>query len=261
MSSSPTKVPLPESSKNEFELKGSLGAALLLHGFTSTPYEMRVVGERLSQANIFVRAPVLPGHATSPRDLDHIDENEWIDCAREELRSLPQGKPKAIVAASMGGLLALHCAAQDSAVRALVLLAPALSFNAKSRLGFELGALEVFKGREIKKSKEGSDIADAHARELNPAYKSIPFGGLGALGRLRESTLELLPRVRCPILIFHGAKDHTVESEASHLVAARTKAPYIEHHRLPHSQHVLGIDVDRAEIAERTSAFLTRVFA
>ena len=43
---------------------GGESACLLLHGFTSSPYEMRLLGEYLGREGYTVSIPLLPGHGT-----------------------------------------------------------------------------------------------------------------------------------------------------------------------------------------------------
>ena len=65
--------------KASFFLSGSRTGCLLLHGFTSTPAELRPLGEALHRAGYTVHAPLLPGHGTSPEDLLHITYCDWIE--------------------------------------------------------------------------------------------------------------------------------------------------------------------------------------
>jgi carboxylesterase len=61
--------PLPPSSRDAFVLPGERAQALLLHGYTGTPYEVRIVGEALAERGVGCRAPLLPGHGTVSREL------------------------------------------------------------------------------------------------------------------------------------------------------------------------------------------------
>src|SRR5688572_17767016 len=49
-----------------FELGSGDDACLLLHGFTGSPWDMRPLGERLSERGYAVRAIRLPGHGSTP---------------------------------------------------------------------------------------------------------------------------------------------------------------------------------------------------
>src|SRR2546430_17402515 len=53
-------------------------ACLLLHGFNSTPLEMRGLAEALARAGISVTAVAVAGHTGNPEDLLYTDHRERI---------------------------------------------------------------------------------------------------------------------------------------------------------------------------------------
>ena len=50
---------------------------LLVHGFTGSPASMRPWGEYLHQRGYTVTVPLLPGHGTTPHDLNRVKWQEW----------------------------------------------------------------------------------------------------------------------------------------------------------------------------------------
>ena len=52
-----------------FILENGPVGALLVHGFTASPTEMRLLGNHLHQRGLTVAAPLLPGHGTNLADL------------------------------------------------------------------------------------------------------------------------------------------------------------------------------------------------
>jgi len=106
---------------NWFFLKSpdkSAPAVLLIHGFLSSPAEMRSLGDRLHGAGCHVIGVRLKGHGTSPWDLR---ERNWHDWAESVTRGYNIAKAFSqsvhIVGFSTGGLLALHHAANNPQVR------------------------------------------------------------------------------------------------------------------------------------------------
>jgi carboxylesterase len=100
---------------------------LLIHGFTSSPNDFRDLGNFLSEKNITVFAPLLPGHGTHPRDLKNIQHEDWLNFVQQSLDSL-NTKKKFVLGYSMGGTLALHLASQNDlngimAINAAIFLA------------------------------------------------------------------------------------------------------------------------------------------
>ena len=60
-----------------FILEGGSVGILLIHGFTGSTTEMRLVGEYLNQHDITVSAPCLPGHGTTIEDLNQRQWSDW----------------------------------------------------------------------------------------------------------------------------------------------------------------------------------------
>src|ERR1700692_1668735 len=80
---------------NEFFLHGS-GAdgagvgALLIHGLTGTPYEMRYLGERRAEHGVRVRGVRLAGHAGMPEELGPVSYDNWYESVVNGLEELRQ---------------------------------------------------------------------------------------------------------------------------------------------------------------------------
>src|SRR6202035_4380594 len=113
---------------SEFFFDGSGLSALLIHGLTGTPYEMRYLGERLAAQGIRVRGVRLAGHASAPEELGQATHENWYESVVrgfEELRSY--GDPSVVIGLSCGAVLAARLAEdQPEAVSGLVMLAPAV---------------------------------------------------------------------------------------------------------------------------------------
>lgn len=255
----PRPSPLPASTKAPFTFAGPRAEAVYLHGYSSTPYEVRPLAMALADEGIGGVGPVLPGHATKVEDLKTVVAEDWLNTARESFASLDEGKPRLVVAASMGALLGVVLAAEFE-VDAMVLLAASLRLNPVGELGQRLGRSAAGEFLPIvEKAESGGDVGDPEGQEKNPTYPAMDLGAIGELGRLRDIAAERLARVRCPTLLFHGANDHTVELDSTTEIASEISSDYIETVFLPHSQHILGLDVERDEIARMTTDFLETV--
>src|SRR4051794_34505132 len=110
---------------------------IYLHGFASGPKSAKAVSvrERLEREGIDCAVPDL-----NIPDFEHLRPSRGI----EHAASLIDG-PCVVAGSSLGGLMALHVAAGDTRVRALVLLCPALI--ADERWKRMLGAREIERWR------------------------------------------------------------------------------------------------------------------
>lgn len=250
--------PLPPSSKESFSLPGERATALCLHGFTGTPYELRVVATALSEIGVGCKAPLLPGHGTVSDELNHVDEEDWLEHARAAFDALPRDRPRFLVGSSMGCLLSLVLAAErPHEVDGLVLLAPALVAHPTGELALALAARGLSRvAPAIPKAQAGGDIADPEARERNPGYPDLPVEGMGALEALRRRARKELGRVRAPTLVAHGALDRTMAPSSADLVVRHIRAPRVERYLFARSRHVIGIDVERDELCDIITRFV-----
>ncbi len=235
---------------------------LLVHGFTSTPYEMRFLGERLHAAGYSVCGVRLAGHAT------HIDELEgcrWQDWARsvdEGLAALAaHSSTVAAIGLSLGSLLVLNLAhAQARSIAALVLLAPALLFTNPwpARLGRGAARLlPIVPPRWRRVGKGGSDIADPVARAIHPGYGHLPLRALTQMVALQRHVRPLLSTVHQPAMAAHGALDRT--TPLANLTLLERELPNLrETLLLPASGHVLTVDVEKERLAAAVVGFLAR---
>src|ERR1700719_1024500 len=98
--------------------------ALLIHGFAGTPPELRRLGEMLAEHGFRCHAPVLPGHGTTPQELERTRWQDWAKCVSDAFDELAAECSDVVVAGqSMGGTLALNLAARDLRVSAVASLA------------------------------------------------------------------------------------------------------------------------------------------
>lgn len=103
---------------------------LLIHGLYDSPFTMRDIGSYLLQQGYQVRSILLPGHGTVPGDLLNINYLEWLKAVDYGVDTLASEVDELFLAGySMGALLAIHKALQDTRMRGLVLISPALQIQ------------------------------------------------------------------------------------------------------------------------------------
>ncbi len=267
--------PLPPPSDKSFtidvEAPRRRGAALCLHGYTGTPWELRVVADDLAtRCGLAGYAPVLPGHGDDPAALNHLGDDDWLDAAvtafdhLDDLDPAVDGeapRPRVVVGCSMGGLLALQVSLRRR-VDVLVLYAPALRLFPVSALGIAAMTAGLWRLRPfVQKAGPGGDVGAADAARKNPSYKVMPTRGLATFFKLQRRTESVLSSVTTPLVTIHGTADGTIDPASSRIIAARVKSPVIEHHRLQHTRHLVGLDVDRDLASDLACAFVDRVLS
>jgi carboxylesterase len=229
---------------------------VLVHGFTSTPYEVRFLGDRLAKAGFTVSAPLLPGHGTTPRDLDTTTWSDWVSHVERAFDAL-RGRcgQVALVGQSLGGLIALYLASRRREVAAVASLAAPLwleGLSARVAGWTQSGRLRV---RSLPKLG-GSDVRDARAKAENPCYRSVPTKALGQFIDFMHVAGAALGDVTQPVLVLHGRQDHTAPVACAPRIAEAVGGRAARLRILPRSYHLIAIDVERDIVAAEVTQFL-----
>ena len=254
-----------ESDTKPFHLPAGPTGCLLLHGFTATPYDMRFIGAALHGAGISVRAVRLPGHATSPEDMEAHSWSDWYAGARQGLAELRETASRIVVIGqSMGSLLALKLAAElGDEVNGLCLLSTALRASARWMYWVAPAVpllMPVLPTAARFVAKGESDIADAAARAVSPTYRRVPVRSIYELFRLQAHVRPLVARVRQPALVIHSRQDHACSLENVAILQRELRGP-VRSVMLSNSYHVISVDVDKDHAVREIVDFVRQLSA
>lgn len=243
--------------------EGARAGVLLVHGFTGTPFEMRLLGEHLARAGFRVAAPQLAGHCGTTADLARTRWPDWLASVERAFDALRARTGEvAAVGLSLGGLLTLELARRrPNDVKAIAALSTAL-WLPKAAMRLDRVVQRVPLVRELALPKlAGSDIADPEMRRCNQIAQGHAAMPLPALHSLIEFGRYLEPRlgeVHQPALIGHSRLDHTVPFECSDRVARALGSQVIERLTLERSFHVITLDVEREQVFRAVTDHLHR---
>jgi len=254
---------LPSASavdKSEFFFPGAGASALLIHGLSGTPYEMRYLGERLAASGFRVRGVRLAGHAGAPEELGAATHENWYESVVRGFEELRQyGDPNVVVGLSAGAVLAARLASdKPEAVAGIVMLspafflprAPAAALRAIARLGRLASLLYLH-------NTSGSDIHDAASKRIHPTARLMPLSAPINLLKLSHMTRPRLGRITQPMLLIHSRRDHTCPIDRNlpyvmkHIGSERKRALVLEE-----SYHVITVDSEKERVATEVGEFI-----
>jgi carboxylesterase len=229
--------------------------ALLLHGFTGSPFEVRLLGDFLAAQGYAVEGPLLAGHVATTAELARSRWPDWLESGNQALDRVRARADQVVVCGlSMGGLLTLELARRRPAdLAAICVLAPAL-FLSDSALRFVDFTRRVPLIQKVALPKiAGSDIADRQMRRRNNLAQGdawMPLSALGSLVTFGQEVRSHLGEVRLPILLAHSRKDHTVPFACMGAVADGVGTPRRDVRQLvlERSHHVITLDVERETV-------------
>ncbi len=238
-----------------FWKEGNIGV-LLLHGLTATPAEVRPLGEALRTAGYTVAAPVLPGHGTSPRDLNHVKWQDWLNAAELSYQSLQKQCDKIFVGGeSTGAIIALLLANRHPEIVGALTYAPALKL-ALSRVNvLRTYIASPFIPWLPKPGLKNDGVS------LWQGYRVNPLKGIIQLFKLQKEVHKILPKINQPILVIEGENDKTIAPNCGEIICDNTASTHTEHYILPESSHVVLVDEARNTAIKLTLEFMEKVLA
>jgi carboxylesterase len=260
---SDSEPPLPITNlidTREFFLPGSGVSALLVHGLTGTPYEMRYLGEQLSAAGVRVFAVRLAGHGGTPEELGATTHDHWYESVVDGCERLrAYGDPIVVVGLSAGGVLAVRLALdQGEALSGVVMLAPAFYLPWRERMGLAaIKRLGRLAGMIYLRASAGADIHDAAARQIHPSARLMPLSAAISLCEMSAIVRPRLARMTQPSMLIHSRNDHVcpfgknVEYVMSNIGSARKKLIPLEQ-----SYHVITVDTEKEKVASEVLGFI-----
>jgi carboxylesterase len=232
-------------------------AVLLLHGFTGSPWELRLMGDSLAARGFHVVAPRLPGHGTEPEAMLFVTWRDWVAGAEAAFRALSlEFEHVSIAGLSMGGLLGLILAAREAErVRRLVVMAPVLQLRAgPGRWLHRFRHTPLAHAVPTWFKKAPPDLEDEVMRAQAPSPERFPVARVLDLFSLQDLAKRAISSVRCPTLIFAATNDHVVDPGAlDDLHAALPSSRLV---RLQRGYHVIPRDLERARVISETAEFL-----
>jgi carboxylesterase len=192
---------------------------LLVHGFSSSPREMRALAEHLADLNFTVMGVRLPGHGTTPEDLAGRRLKEWRATLERAYQLLRQKELQvSAVGLSTGALLVLQLSLVHQLGR-LVLLSPYLQLkHPLAPLAGVLSHIIPFWHHRIKSSDRPF------------YYQRRPLKGIAQINRLRWQIKKQLPRISTPTLVLAAEGDQTIRPGTAEQLFERLGSPAKEYY-------------------------------
>jgi len=236
-----------------FFLEGGPVGALLIHGFTGSPPEMRLIGDTLHRRGITVSGPLLPGHGTSVEDMNRCRWTDWTGHVEKALGKLQASCEIVFVGGlSMGSVLTLYLAARHPKLRGAIAYSPAVW--PADRLIYLAPVLKYLIPKRPK--SEGSDLTDPEADLRLWSYEQYPTFAAHEFLKLLHRARRLLPQVTCPLLIVHSTLDQSIHPTSARRTHERVGSPDKEWVTLHNSGHCITVDSEWETVAEKTHAFI-----
>ena len=227
-----------KKAKAYFYKKGKI-CCLLLHGYTSSPQEFRLLAEYLSKKNISVYAPLLKGHGTHPIDLANTNYKDWLKSAEDALKKIEKKYDKIfLIGNSIGGNLTFLLR-HNKKIKGIISLGTPIFFRFGLTMRLIFPFLYLFK--DFQKKYFTPELKEVIKENKRIHYEYYPLNTISSVLKLMKMTKKILKRIDKPVLVMQSSKDITLSNNNAlyifNNVKGKKKLVFI-----PDSYHVFIID-------------------
>ncbi|RKD29122.1 alpha/beta hydrolase [Thermohalobacter berrensis] len=236
-----------------FYFKGNNIGCLLIHGFTGSPSEMRLLGEYLNKKGYTVKGVCLKGHGTSVEDMEKTTWKDWLSSAEYGLIDLKNKCDKIVVIGlSMGGIIALNLASRFDVNAVISLASPIKIHNRQAPFAF---IIKYYKKYVPKRKKE---IGHKEKNYLI-SYDKTPVASVPHLLKLIRKTKRRLKKVLVPTLIIQSKNDNTVRYESAKYIYKNIGSEIKKLIYLKDSGHIITLDTEKEKVFNEIARFLNEI--
>lgn len=243
----------------EFYLDGNKeNCWLLIHGYTSTPDEMKILARNINgNFSDYVYVIRLKGHGELPSKVYNLTLEDWYIQVEEEYNRLDGECGNVNVAGfSFGGALATKLSEEKNVGRTY-LIAPYLftSYRKSSVISLDF-VMSYFSDilLYIKKDKI-AQINDPQGQISYISYWNFPLIPVKYSRDFLDSVINDLDKIKNPILIQHSIGDMTANIKGSRMIYERALSEDKVIVELERSNHVLLSDYEKEEVIKNIIDF------
>lgn len=232
---------------------------LFLHGFASSPRELKPLGQRLYRSGFHVVAPLIPGHGERQPGMDSCTIEDWEEAVTLTYDSLHRdGSPVAIVGYCLGGVLGLLSASELNP-RALVCLSTPVSRLEEEHFPV-LDSDTEHSSLSTEALQNDCRSAEALRWRRRGCHPSVTTKFFATYQDSIALAAERVHEVRCPVLLVGGRRSsivpHTDLAKLNRLLPEQLS---VKRHCAPLGGHAVVVDHGRREIYRLVNNFLNEI--
>ncbi|MBN1993835.1 MAG: alpha/beta fold hydrolase [Anaerolineae bacterium] len=250
MTTSNTFIHNPHLEGDTFFWEAGPVGVLLAHGYTASTAEVRLLGRFLHRQGYTVAGPLLPGHMTTPQQMNHYRWQDWAGALEAAYQQIAARCEQVFVGGeSMGALLALYLASEHPETAGLLIYAPALRIlPGKALLARLLAPVVPYMRKQC-----------IEPTERWQGYTVNPIPALVQMLHLQGEVDRRLAGICQPLLLIQGRLDSDIDLRGVNLLYQKIGSPFKELHWLEHSRHAVILDRELDQVTELTQRFIERI--
>ena len=225
-------------------------AVLLLHGFTGTSADVRMLGRFLEKKGYTSLAPHYKGHGVPPEELIHTGPEEWWQDVLTGYNQLKEAGYDEIAVAgiSLGGVFSLKLG-YNMPVKGIVTMCAPMSMRTTD-LMYE-GVLKY--ARDYKKYEGKSEEEIEKDME---ALRQQTMPSLNDLRALIEDVREHVDHIYAPLFVVQGSLDDVIDPNSATVIYDNAESDDKQMKWYEQSGHVITLGSEKEQLHEDVFEFL-----
>ena len=242
-------IPLED---HRFEGNDELGV-LVLHGFTSSTTESVPIAQIFEKEGFTTSAPLLPGHGTTPDELNKTTWKQWVEKAEKEYEWLKTKSKKILIGgSSMGGALSLYLASKLKIDGVFTLGTP---YDLRLKVKILTYFLNLI-GKPLKKPEK---TLKYYQQTGLKSYDRYPPKAMKQLKLLFNEMKKSLPQIKVPYSGHLGFKDDLTIPNDPIKILTKINSPKGSITWYKSSGHILITEPDKELVAKNLIEFAKQI--
>ncbi len=244
-----------DGEKNEATGKNAKGI-LLVHGWTSTSYELRRLGEYLNEAGYTVSGIMLTGHGSTPKDLENVSWEKWYEDVRKGYEELRKTCDKVFIGGtSIGADLTLIFAKQNPEIDGIVIMAAPYKIRSEALTLFAAKIL-ISVGIKYRKKFYPPTFGAANTVTRLIAYQIFPLASvIETFNCVREARKNLC-KIKQPCFVLQSTHDHIVIPDSLERIYSEIGSEIKRKKYIEKAYHTFISDIKNEHVFEDILNFL-----
>lgn len=233
-----------------FFFKAGPRAVLLLHGFTGSSADVRMLGRFLEKNGYTSYAPHYRGHGVAPEELIKTNPSQWwadVVAAYDELRD--QGYEEiAVCGLSLGGVMSLKLAL-NKPVKGIVTMCAPMTMRTTDVM-FE-GVLKY--AAEYKKYEQKDNTT------IEQEVAAIRAAGMPSLAQLREFVYDVRAQVDelyTPLFVVQARHDEIIDPNSANIIFDAAESTEKQLKWYEEAGHVITLSNEKTQLHHDIEQFL-----
>jgi carboxylesterase len=228
-------------------------AVLLLHGFTGSSADVRMLGRFLEKKGYTSLAPQYKGHGVAPEHLIKSHPNEWWQDVLHAYEQLQQKgySEIAVVGLSLGGVFSLKLGLNYPLKGIITMCAPMSMRTLDVMFAGVLEYAENYKKHERKTDEQIALEVEAIRKQGMPT--------LPALQTLIKEVRADVDMIYTPLFVVQATHDEVIDPQSAHYIYEEAQSNLKQIKWYDESRHVITLDKEKEQLHEDIYGFLEQL--